>query len=715
MKFITAVAFLLSAWLPKAPPISEPYTWKNVEIVGGGFVTGLVFHPKQKDLLYARTDIGGAYRWNSETKRWIPLLDWLSKEDWNLYGIESIGIDPTDAKRLYLAVGTYTNNWAGNGAILRSTDYGAHFQRTSMPFKLGGNEDGRSIGERLAVNPNRNQTLYFGSRHEGLWRSDDFGATWQQVKSFPDTAETKGIGIGFVLFHEKTVFAAVAGTKTPLYRSDDAGQTWSPVIGQPNDLIPHHGVFAADGLFYGTYSNAPGPNGASSGAVWKWNPQTGIWSDITPVTSPNFGFAGLSVDAKNPKIVVVSSLDKWSTGDEIWRSTDGGGTWHSYKPTAERDASGAPFLLWGRKSADLGHWIGDLEIDPFRSGHLLYVTGATIWGSDDADKLEGNLPTHWTVRAQGLEETAVTDLMSPPSGAPLISAMGDIGGFRHDNLEVVPPVGKSISPLFNTTISLDFAQNVPRIMAISGNGTRHAAISQDGGATWTLVAAEPTGTRGAGKIALSADGTTLIWSPQSGAMSVSGDNGTTWTACDGVPDGAIPTTDRTDIKTVYALVSGTLYKSTDSGRHFAKTGLTVPMSGDVEMKTAAGMPNEIWFCLGGQGLWLSRDGGVTASRRAEVNSARSLGFGKPAAGKTRPTLFLNGTVSATAGVFRSDDEGKTWVRIDDAAHQFGTMGVVCGDPRVYGRVYVGTNGRGVLVANPLTPNRPVRSPQHVRR
>lgn len=44
------------------------------------------------------------------------------------------------------------------------------------------------------------------------------------------------------------------------------------------------------------------------------------------------------------------------------------------------------------------------------------------------------------------------------------------------------------------------------------------------------------------------------------------------------------------------------------------------------------------------------------------------------------------------------DAGQTWVRIDDDQHQYGSADVpmIIGDPRIYGRVYVTTGGRGVI-------------------
>src|SRR5919197_2965986 len=95
-----------------ASSASPHYRFRNAVIGGGGgFVPGIIFSPRKPNLIYARTDIGGAYRWNPRSCQWIPLLDWIGWNDWNLPGVESIAADPIDPDRVYFAVGTYTNEW----------------------------------------------------------------------------------------------------------------------------------------------------------------------------------------------------------------------------------------------------------------------------------------------------------------------------------------------------------------------------------------------------------------------------------------------------------------------------------------------------------------------------------------------------------------------------------------------------------------------------
>jgi len=81
----------------------------------------------------------------------------------------------------------------------------------------------------------------------------------------------------------------------------------------------------------------------------------------------------------------------------------------------------------------------------------------------------------------------------------------------------------------------------------------------------------------------------------------------------------------------------------------------------------------------------------------------AFGFGKGAAGASYPSLFLVGTIEGVRGIFRSDDAARSWVRINDDRHQWGLVLLVTGDPRIHGRVYVGTHGRGALYGDPIGP------------
>src|SRR3982751_794985 len=227
-----AVAVALAPTTTASAAAADPYTWKNVRIDGGGFVPAVVFNPGEKNLIYARTDIGGAYRWNEAGQSWTPLLDWVGQDNWGYNGVLSIAPDPVDTNRVYAAVGMYTNDWdPNNGAILRSSDKGATWQITKLPFKNGGNMPGRGMGERLAVDPNDNSHVYFAAEGgNGLWRSTDYGATWAKVTAFPnagnyvqDPADPNGYlnqnqGLTWVTFDDTTrdVYVGVADKSNPV-------------------------------------------------------------------------------------------------------------------------------------------------------------------------------------------------------------------------------------------------------------------------------------------------------------------------------------------------------------------------------------------------------------------------------------------------------------------------------------------------------------------
>ncbi|MEU9294402.1 RICIN domain-containing protein [Streptomyces sp. NPDC048266] len=675
-----------------------PYTWRNAQVVGGGYVTGLVFNPREEGLLYARTDMGGAYRWDSAAEQWIPLTDWLGEKDWNLLGIDALATDPVDPDRLYLAAGTYTNEWAGSGALLRSTDRGRTFRRTDLPFKLGGNEDGRGAGERLVIDPSDNRTLLLGTRRNGLWRSTDHGATWRQVSSFPvKDGAGSGAGISFVTYGpagSRTIYVGVADRSTSLYRSTDGGSTWQAVSGQPTGQLPQHGVFSADGSLYLTYTNALGPNGVTAGSVWKHTPAGGTWKNISP-SQGDYGFSGLSVDPRKPSTVMVTTLGRWWPEDEIYRTTDGGTTWKALAGKSVRDASAAPYV-----GTHTGHWMTALAIDPFDSGHVLYGTGNGILRSKDADASDSGGTSHWSMGARGLEETALMDAIAPPAGATVITAMGDQGGFRHDDLTKVP-AGRLSNPMMTNSTDIDFAQANPSVMVRVGRGgAQDGAYSTDGGTSWTGFKAEPVPGAQDGHVALAADGSTIVWTQAGQAPYRSTDKGASWSKVHGLGTDAVVVADRSSARTFYSLSGGTLHASTDGGATFTARSTDLPAG---RLTAVPGVAGDLWIAGSAKGLLHSTDGGRTFTTLDTVRSASALGFGKAAPGASYQALYLIGTVKDVTGVFRSTDKGATWLRVNDDAHQWGAIGgvgVVTGDPDTYGRVYVGTNGRGLQYGDP---------------
>ena len=47
----------------------------------GGYVSGIIPSKSEHGIIYARTDVGGAYRWDAANTRWIPLTDWIGPAD----------------------------------------------------------------------------------------------------------------------------------------------------------------------------------------------------------------------------------------------------------------------------------------------------------------------------------------------------------------------------------------------------------------------------------------------------------------------------------------------------------------------------------------------------------------------------------------------------------------------------------------------------------
>ena len=549
------------------PAQAENYNWGNVRFDGGGFVSAVIFHPKAENLLYARTDVGGIYRYDFKAKVWVPLMDWVSQNDVGLMGTEAFALDPTDPKRIYVLGGTgYFSK--GRTAVLRSEDYGNTWDTSYVEMLAHGNGMGRQTGEKLAVDPNMPNIIFCGSRTKGLYKSTDYGKTWTNVyevalSSATESALNNVNGISFVMFDEsqgknadgstKTIYIGISETKDNLQVSNDGGKTWKTVSGGPANLMPHRAKIS-DGNMYITYADGPGPHSINSGAVYKYNLAGGTWEDITPSDSVQHegsdamtyekdksSYGGIAIDPKDPKRIVVTTVGKYTGrhlakdaagnerdnyGDRIYVSTDGGKTWvhgQHYGDGVNIDANGTSWI-----PGNAIHWAGSLEINPFNSKQAWVTSGNGIFITDD---ITAKVPV-WKFQSRGIEETVPLDIVSVPGG-PLVTAIGDYDGATYTDINAS---AQRHTPTIGTTQSMAYAP-------LSGTFLRTGTITVYGqyesinynvmyrsedGTTWDSVKTTLKGAQGL--VVLSADGKVMLHRPdQSAAVYRSDDNGATWT------------------------------------------------------------------------------------------------------------------------------------------------------------------------------------------
>lgn len=736
------------------------YSWTNVAIEGGGYVDGLYFHPGVNGLQFAKTDVGGVYKWSPGATQWTPLMDWVNRTDSTFHtkdymSVNSLAFNPYDGNgsHLYLAAGVSTD---GNGFFLNSQDGGSTFTVSPLPFAVGGNDSGRGAGERLAVDPNLTNTIYFGTKSAGLWSSGSQGlatsssTTWVQNTNFPalcytttSSCTTNGQGLPFVVpvrasgpYASQTpvIFVGAAEETTGgsftynLYETTNGGSTWSGVNGGSacpttvggKNMLATRGRLGPGNELYVTYNNALVPGGgATAGMIcaYQFTNAGAITSvtNITPTLPSGFtgGFGDVEPDPELPGTLVASTANgnngSYAT-DLIFRTTNDGASWVSMTNDTH------PTGLWsdGSTTNPNGNWI-NLAIDPFNSNHAIYATGKSIFETTDLTNTNTSSPVDWTHHMTMEEETVVESLVAPPSGNVLLySGTADWGGFEHTSLTTPPSSG--IHYIMQWTTGMDFAESVPSTVVRVG-GTEfyvpysggYGGYTTDGGNTWTWFYGNPyssgTGIY-SGSIAISPNAAHLVWAPYDIPPLYSSDNGAHWTASSGLP--STPTnlqvvSDRVSTSNFYISYTnwgtGSIYVSTNDGVSFTAIPGTAGLpTGSLFASFAAA--GDIWLAAPFGGLWRNNGSvtNITMTKVSGFSAAYLVTFGAPKPGSGQnDTVYVYGNMNGSDGVYRSTDGGTTWIEIDDQQHRFGYLDAIAADRRTFGTIYLGTGSRGVVV------------------
>ena len=285
--------------------------------------------------------------------------------------------------------------------------------------------------------PDQPNVFYMGQVNGGVWKSDDYGRTWNPIF---DGQGTQSIGAIAVAPSDPNIVyvASGEGLQRPdlsvgdgIYRSTDAGRTWTHLGLRDGQQIPALAIDPRDRnrLFAAVLGHPYGPNqerglyGSTDGGQ-SW--QKVLHGDA------DTGASDVEIDPSNPDVVYAclwrARQAPWEDGNEyggagggIFKSTDGGSTWTrlaaglpedmvqayvAIAPSSTRRLYSSLATTQGTalyRSDDAGeHWYrattdprpavriggGDLavpKVDP-KNPDVVYVTSTVTWRSADGGK-----------------------------------------------------------------------------------------------------------------------------------------------------------------------------------------------------------------------------------------------------------------------------------------------------------------------------------------
>lgn len=681
------------------------WQFSQVAMGGGGFVSG-VFATKENGLYYARTDVGGAYRYNSETEKWESMSYDISEDDRGLLGISALAYGENDPNRVYLLAGTsYFSN--GMTCIMASDDYGKTFSRVDVTemIKVDGNGMGRGNGERLAVDPKNSDIIYAGGCSGGMIKSTDGGKTFTPLDMGTKTETSNGNGICSILIDPQsgdensctTIYAAISRTKEAnLYKSTDGGETWAEVAEAPQGIMVQRMKYNGAGKIVITYANTEGPwnNNRSTGGIRVLDIATDTMTDITPASK---GYGDVVIDPNNPDRMVACTENIYmpqpngAFGDEFYLTTNGGADWVKLNDTMKLTDGGVKWL-----ATTSMHWCSSMCIDPNNPDKIMVVSGNGIFSCDN---IWDETPEFYFF-AKGIEETVPYELVSIPGGK-LVTVCGDYDGFIQDTAE---EYGMVMNSAAGSMTGLAVAAQAPNVWVKCGGNDQTPGFwyTEDSGETWVNVTNSPLDDGRIayeGGVGVSADGKTFFWAPGNGTyIYYTTDKGATWNQAKGGTSTKKIAADPVNTDYVYATSGSSFYYSSDGGKTF-KENIELAIFSQVRPIVEPGVEGKVY--LPAMGLQVSTDHGQTFTRLDSVGYCGAIGLGK---GKTEDSpyaIFMWGRPADAeeTGLYWSEDEGATWSRINDSQHQFGGPGngyFVYGDMNKYGRVYMSTVGLGVV-------------------
>lgn len=624
-------------------------------------------------------------------------FDWQFMGPTNIGGrITDIEVPHDDTSTIYLGAAT--------GGILKSTDNGLSWEN------IFANAEVISIGD-LAIDPNNSNVLYAGTGEanassfsflgNGIYKSTDAGANWMHI-GLPNSAYIGRIIVDYQ--NSSRIYVAACGnlfTPNPdrgIYRSDDGGITWNRKLFVTDstsgiDIVQHPTNPSI--IYAAMWERSRGLNyrhsfGYSSG-IYKSTDGGDTWLKLQngfPADYP-YGRIGICIAPSNPEMLYAFCDGEYTV--DVFRSNNAGASW-----THVNDAA-----LQGMNS-NFGWYFGQVRVDPVNANRL-YVMGIDMYRSDNAGSSWIHLAGYFNFDEIHVDHHAM--FIDPISGRIL---QGNDGG-----LYVSYTHGNSWRKINNLPLTQFYDIEIDQ-----QNPERLYGGTQDNNTIRTLTGATDDwqailGGDGFYSIVDYTDPDIIYAEYQWGELNKSTNGGYSWTSMV-----SQMTEDRKnwsapvvmDPKNHFVLYFGTyrVWKTTNAGYGW------VPISPDLSngpdgstwhtVSTLAISPINSNIVIAG-----TDDGKVHISKNAG-GSWTDISYGLPNRTITRVAAdpfdesVIYVTLSgfrwdeAVAHVYRSPDQGNTWIDISGNLPDL-PVNVIALDPVLQDHIFVGTDAGVYCTAN----------------
>ncbi|MDP9160368.1 MAG: glycoside hydrolase [Acidobacteriota bacterium] len=249
---------------------------------------------------------------------------------------------------------------------------------------------------RAAVGvPNQPNIFYIGVVNGGVWKSDDYGRTWNPIF---DQQQTQSIGsIAIAASDPNTIYVGSGeGLHRPdlsvgdgIYKSTDGGTNWTHLGLRDGQQIPALAVDPRDPkrVFAAVLGHPYGPN--EGRGLFRSTDGGQNWEKVL-YKNENTGASDVEIDPSNPNTVYASLWEAregpWEdnnvfngTGGGLFKSTDGGTTWRTLQNGLPKNVTQINLTIAPSQPSRLYAVVGTNEKGEYGSNK-----GLGFYRSDDA-------------------------------------------------------------------------------------------------------------------------------------------------------------------------------------------------------------------------------------------------------------------------------------------------------------------------------------------